>query len=335
MFGIDSLILGGLSAAGSLLSGLGASSAAKKQAKIQAAYEYQNYMLQESINAQNKAQGQQIVTMYDPATRVVGDAAKAGFNPVTWLNAMGGMYASMTQYGWALQKPEPYFQNAPTAQVPSVMSAIGGAISAGASTLNSAHQNAMRVDAANQSSMLQYLASVQRARSEGNALAGLGTPSFSSAVGRVITGGGAAAALSLGASLRAPKVNDWGVEVKAPQASTPSFMGPGDQSISGAQTAQDAYDWPLSIPFGAAKFGADAYRRMTGRQFMGDFWADWSDVFPSRMSTERGQAAADERSSTAYGTGVPFFLRNVPGIRDYFGTGQPGVPFYENPNVFQ
>lgn len=329
MFGVDDLILGGLSAAGSLISGLGATQAAKKQQKLEAAYEYQNFMHQEALNAQNLAQGQQIVTQYDPATRGVGDAYKAGFNPVTWMGMMGGMYAGMTQYGWSLQKPEAYFQSAPRTAVPSPLQAIGGAISAGTSTLASAHANTQRVDAANQASMLSYLAGVQRARAGGNAMSGLGTPAFNSIAGQVMSGGGAAAALSLGrmAAPRPSKLNDWGLEVKPGQASTPSVMGPGDQSVSGAQTAADAYDWPLSIPFGAVKFGADAYRLFTGRQFMGDFYADKADIFQPTMPTERGQAAQAERYNQAFG-GLPWFARNMP--------RNPGnlAPLYENPFVF-
>lgn len=335
MFGIDDMILGGLSFGGQLLSGLGAQQSAKKQQKLEAAYEYQNFQLQEAANAQNLSIGQQLVTMYDPATRLVGDAAKAGFNPVTWGAMMGGLYQNMTQYGWALQKPELYFQSAPKTAVPSTLSAIGGAISAGATTLASAHANTQRVDAVNQSAMLQYLSSVQRARAGGNALSGLGTPAFDSTPRQVLSGGGAAAALSIGAGFggKAPKLNAWGVDVKAPQASTPSFMI-GDQSISGADTAQAAYDWPMSIPFGIAKFGADSYRTFTGRQIMGDFYSDLADVRPPTMPTDRGQAAQAERAEQAFG-GLPWYARNVPWLKGW-GQATPAVqPFWENPHVYQ
>lgn len=135
-----------LSFGSSLISGLGARQSAKKQQKLQAAYEYQNFMLQQARNEQNAAQGRQIVAMYDPATRAVGDAMKAGFNPVTWLGAMGGMYSAMTQHGWNLQVGQDYFQNAPTAQVPSTMEAFGGALTAGVNTFLSDRRVAQSQD---------------------------------------------------------------------------------------------------------------------------------------------------------------------------------------------
>lgn len=341
MFGIDDLVLGGLSLGGSLLSGLGAKQSAAKQQKIEQAYEYQNYLLQENYNQQRAALGLLIQNESDGIAvkwspqNIASDAAKAGFNPVTWANAFGGVYGAMTQVaaqqrvaGLEMQVNPSYMMTAPRTQVPSVMSAIGGAISAGTATLSSAHQNSERVDANNQAAMLQYLASVQSARSRGNWMAGLGTPAFNGMAGQVVGGGGAAAALSLGRrGSQAPKVNEFGIEEKPGQASTPSMMGPGDRSVTGAQTAQDAYDWPLSIPFGAVKFGADLYRRQTGRQFMGDFWSDMADIAPPRMPTERGQAHQVERFDQAFG-GQPWPLRWQP---RYQG---PALPPLNDPYVY-
>lgn len=337
MFGVDDLILGGLSFGGSLLSGFGARSSAKKQQKLQAAYEYVNKVRQEEQNAANernfmfaqatnreafdrmvagnKALGQRMIDA-SSGSALVADAGIAGFNPVTWLSGMGSRYASQALAGWQLQQEQmfeeqayqgqQYMMQAPTTQVPSVIQAIGGAVSAGASSLQQSLMNNKRVESANQSAMLQYLASVQRARQGGNAMSGLGTPAFNTTRSPVTLGGG---------TLRADKVNAWGIETKNPTAETPSIMGPGDQSVSGASTAQNAYDWPLSIPFGLYKGWADTYRQWTGRQWAGDFRADLSEVWRPQGRTERTQEHQRQADENAFGD-RPWWMRNVPWLRE-------------------
>lgn len=146
----QALIGPALSFGSSLISGLGARQSAKKQQKIQAAYEYQNYLLQERAqnynrnitenrNAMMAGFGDQVLAQWNPAN-IALHADAAGFNPATWLGAMGGSYAAMQQYGYELKRPElvydqPYMQNAPTAQVPSTMEAVGGALQAGVSAM--------------------------------------------------------------------------------------------------------------------------------------------------------------------------------------------------------
>lgn len=138
-----------LSFGSSLISGLGARQSAKKQAKIQAAYEYQNYLLQQQDNERNTALtqwkneqnymlGGEVLARWD-RNKLVQDADRMGFNPVTYANAFGPSYAAMEQFGWQLRSPEilltnSYMQNAPTTQVPSVTEAVGGAVQAGVNT---------------------------------------------------------------------------------------------------------------------------------------------------------------------------------------------------------
>lgn len=145
----QALIGPALSFGSSLISGLGARQSAKKQQKMQAAYEYQNYLLQERANNYNRnitenrnslmaGYGDEVLKQWNP-TNIAKHADAAGFNPATWLMGMGGSYASMQQYGYELKRPElvydtPYMQNAPTAQVPSVGEAVGGALQAGVNT---------------------------------------------------------------------------------------------------------------------------------------------------------------------------------------------------------
>lgn len=112
-----------LSFGSSLLSGFGAQQSAKKQQKIQMAYEYQNYLQRQEIATQ-------VLDRYQFAN-IPLDAESAGFNPVTYLNAMGGSYGAMHQLGWSLRSQG---QSAPTVQVPSSLEVFGGAAQAGVST---------------------------------------------------------------------------------------------------------------------------------------------------------------------------------------------------------
>lgn len=153
------LISGGLS----LLSGLGARQSAKKQQKLQAAYEYQNFINRQADIATNRAwtnlkndisatvgmdyqaRANALRERWNPAN-APRDAYAAGFNPVTWLNATSGIYGSMLQgaenmymAGGQLKIPEVYLQEsyaqqAPTAQVPSALEVAGNAAQAGFNT---------------------------------------------------------------------------------------------------------------------------------------------------------------------------------------------------------
>lgn len=153
-----------LSFGSSLLSGLGSRQSAKKQQKLQAAYEYQNYMQQQEDNRANRdfvieydarraeigndlRDWSNVLRQWSAGSQIVHDATQAGFNPVTWVGAMGGMYQARDAYANALLsesaqyrtpslwQQQSYMQNAPTAQVPSVLEAVGGAAQAGVNTL--------------------------------------------------------------------------------------------------------------------------------------------------------------------------------------------------------
>lgn len=138
-----------LSFGSSLLSGLGSRQSAKKQQKLQAAYEYVNKVRQEEQNAanernhqfaqaENREIGGRILAKYD-LQNIARDADKAGFNPATWLAMAGPTYGAMIQTGYGMMTATPfqgeaYMMNAPTAQVPSMLEVAGGAITAGVNT---------------------------------------------------------------------------------------------------------------------------------------------------------------------------------------------------------
>lgn len=127
MFG--ALLGPALSFGSSLISGLGARQSAKKQAKVQAAYEYQNYLLKIEENRRNRDEiitrnavsksvgldvsgyGSVLVDLaneykaraFSGATgtrNFAKEAEEQGFNPVTWLNATAG-WQDQTQLGYA------------------------------------------------------------------------------------------------------------------------------------------------------------------------------------------------------------------------------------------
>lgn len=235
------LISGGLS----LLSGLGAQQSAKKQAKTQAASDMlarmENERLMNEKNAANKSLGKQLLKYPEKTTEKVSEtrtserdssetsttassidnysyvdvdammaaAEKAGFNPVTWLNA-GGMQAytqtgsrglSQTQTdihesmsetltskrettrrghnaaaAFALMSPEAALVTASQAvNIPSTMEVLGNA---GTAAFNTYRQDAARQQSQDfQREMLGLqLNAIQRARAGGGTQSGTGTP---------------------------------------------------------------------------------------------------------------------------------------------------------------
>lgn len=112
-----------LSFGSSLLSGFGAQQSAKKQQKLQQAYEYQAWQVRQNVASE-------ILGKYD-FKNIPVHAAEAGFNPVTYLGALGGSYGAMHQMAYSFKGQA---QAAPTVQVPSGLEVFGGALSAGVGT---------------------------------------------------------------------------------------------------------------------------------------------------------------------------------------------------------
>lgn len=286
MFGIDDAILGaGLSIGGKLLSGLGSQQSAKKSNKLAAANNQVNQWLQQNQNDANAALGRGLVARSDElpavnlaAWQAAGDAA--GFNRASWLNAgtlsLFDNRQEKTQLlmsGTQLQSPgmTPYSGGT---QGYSAMSAIGGAVSEAGSQLTD-YSNAQAKLAERQDYMRQFLSTVAKARASGNPMAGLGTPSFSSA-GPLVTGGGAVAALSLG---KKEVLDSFDMKHKPAEVFDLGWWGRGQQdpSLPAAVNVDAAYGWPAGPLFGfMLKAPSDAYWNATGRSAWSDFPADWS-----------------------------------------------------------
>lgn len=317
MFGIDDAILGAaLSFGGKLLSGIGAGQSASKANKravnLQAFADAQNQRLQADKNAADRDLGLSLISRADTMPDVdlsgwwaAGNAA--GFNPVTWLNAgtlslwdHRAEKAAFIQQGTSLQSPGvTQYGVAQQQAVPSTMSAIGGAISAGADSWSSSVQAQAKIDA-QQAGMAALLGAVQTARAKGNPLAGLGTPAFSMA-GQLISGGGAAAALSLGGVPR-PKefggtgsssdsdTNKYGLEEKDAERikGFGSLNWQTDPALSNAEAFEDRYGDVLSEFAGLGVFLGDTYRNVTGRSFMDD----WNASDAARKAASQPKAGA-------------------------------------------
>lgn len=160
----EALLGPALSFGASLLQGFGAQSSAKKMQKLQMAYEYQNYMQRQNVAAE-------VLGKYD-LQNIPRDADAAGFNPVTWLNAVGPTYGALLQTGYGFKAQG---QAAPTVQVPSGLEVFGGALASGVNTFLSDQRTAQ--SQAFQSSQLdkQLSAQVKLAQSRGQTLSFFGS----------------------------------------------------------------------------------------------------------------------------------------------------------------
>lgn len=119
-----SLLGPALSFGASLLQGFGAQQSAKKMQRLQMAYEQQAWNVRQNVASE-------ILGKYD-FKNIPTDAQAAGFNPVTWLGALGPSYGALIQQGYAFKGQA---QAAPTVQVPSGLEVFGGAAVAGVNTL--------------------------------------------------------------------------------------------------------------------------------------------------------------------------------------------------------
>ena len=130
---IGALIGGLISGAGSLLSGLGAKKSAEEQEARQRMYDEQ---ARERVKEVTNEYRENVPKW------MISDAAKAGFNPVTWLNA-----GALGWYGTQLSGLTSSYGNATQAiNIPSSMSAMGGAISSFSGAFQQASQFSQKMD---------------------------------------------------------------------------------------------------------------------------------------------------------------------------------------------
>lgn len=153
-----------LSFGSSLLSGFGAQQSAKKQQKLQMAYEAANLQLRQTV-------ANEMLTKYD-FKNIPTDAMAAGFNPVTWINALGPSYGSLLSTGYTIKSQG---QAAPTAQVPSGLEVFGGALSAGVNTFLSDQRTLQSQDFQRELVDRQLAGQLKIAQSRGQTLSFFGS----------------------------------------------------------------------------------------------------------------------------------------------------------------
>lgn len=292
------LLTAALSAGGSFLSSMGAGQASAKQGRLQMIEDNMNRLRNDEklaeVNAKRERLGRELLTIEEtteieqhnsswvdvPAMLAAADAA--GFNPVTFLNAgalgaytQGHSYNRTTRTGhnaadaFKMMLPEyALSQASQVPQQPSMLSALGGALTAGTNAFGQQY----RADQSYDANMARVLAST--------AMRGMG---LSDGNGFSMTSGGGtspialAAAAGLSGGSRAP--GDGNASEKLTDLPYPQNWKPGDvdatnifrnlfidSSAPNAEQASDRYGDLWEEIFGSANMVQDAYRNVTGEQ---------------------------------------------------------------------
>lgn len=317
------LALGALSFGGSLLQGIGQKQAAGKQARMQLiadtmAREANERTLAE-VNARREALGRELMTV--PETQTVENNSwqtttggvdlagfmrageQAGFNPVTWLNsgALSLFGTTYTQNGGevtttytghnaadAFKLMAPEYTLAQASQVPqqhSMLSAFGGALSAGANAFGTQYR-------ADQSYDLQMS---KLALGLSNSFGGGGGNTSGISYGTKVTGGGAASGSGSMSSASWPSVNSWGgmnlpkgVDVKEPEMTPLGMFGwKQDPRFPMGQTVEDLYTEVGSWPYGVFKMANDISLNQFGVAAPGNIVLGLAPSGASRSATEK------------------------------------------------
>lgn len=284
---LQALIGAGLAGAGSLFSGLGARQSAASQQRHQLEYDKQ-------------ARGRALDVMERWRDRtpewLVQDAERAGFNPVTWLNAGAlGHYDNM--FGQ-------YMGIAGTASqainIPSAMSAVGGAISAAGSALTQGMQFDRKMDLEYASlGVQQDIASMRYSQSGGShgsagasasdlyAVSGAGGPVYKAGSQAGIQIGGGVTTASGGLTKKQGDLTSWDTGYKV--NTTPDnenaapkklykFLDP-DPKMPNADSIEQEYGDVGGSVYGPFKVAADLYHTKTKRSAVDDFTEFFRDDF--------------------------------------------------------
>ena len=228
---VESLIMGGLSGAFSLIGGLGARQAAKSQQKRQLAYD---------MAAAESNRGLSKEMLSDIPVRIAKDAEVSGFNPVTWLQAGAlGHYANA--YG---------LRAATTSQavnIPSIGQAVGDAGAAALSAFST--QRRFDQSQALQSSMLdRQIGAISAARSgskgRGVALPGAtvgqsASTSILGGTGGPLFGGRAAPGATVGGGVTAGTLSSWQLPPFVTKDKLDPWGSPRNRKLPDAQDAED------------------------------------------------------------------------------------------------
>lgn len=315
MFDPVSLGLAGLSFGGSLLSGMGAKQASAKQARLQAIADANARQANEEtlarVNAIRTQLGEKLIAASNPKA-AVAEAEAAGFNPVTWLSAGYGARVGALSDAYRLQVPE--YSLVQASQVPqqhSMLSAFGGALSAGANMLGTQYR-------ANQSYDLQMtrmamgLSAATSGNTSGNYSAGISYGGAISRGGAASSGGGVSAAIT-----GLPYPSGW--ERGDVKNTNPWFSQNVDKTFADAEAFEARYGDIAQEVAGARNLVADAWFNATGTAIGTSFNNTW-----------RGDGTAWEFAKTPAGRAWEWLMTgngmNRP-VTPYipFAGGGPGV----------
>lgn len=266
----EALALAGLSAGGSLLQGIGAKQASAKQARLQAIADAtarnENQMVLDEVNRYKQAAGQMLVDMSHPSV-AVQEAEAAGFNPVTWLSAGYATRMGALSDAYKLMTPEYQLQSA--SQVPqqhSMLSAFGGALSAGANAFGTQYR-------ADQSYDLQLgkLAMGLSSAFGGGSSFGGGSTMSGLTYGSSVSRGGAASGSSALSNLPYPQ--KW--KPGDVNMTNPWFGLNVDKTFADAEAFEARYGDIAQEVAGARNLVADGYFNMFGSSVS----TDWNNMW--------------------------------------------------------
>lgn len=306
------LAMAGLSAAGSLMQGIGAKQASAKQARLQAIADAtarnENQKVLDEVNRHKQIYGDALIQMTTP-WKAVEEAERAGFNPVTWLSAGYGARVGALSDSYRMMVPEYQLQSA--SQVPqqhSALSAFGGALSAGASAFGTQYRADQSYDlqlgrlAAAAGGGLSLGAGNTGGALFGSASAGLAR-SGSSASGGASTTQTGGLGIAYPSNWMAPTPAKW--EVEQSTLTNPYYQLGIDKTFGDAEPASNRYGDVMEEVFGIRNFIADTYLNVTGRGL-----------------------GKDSQTVLDY-TGIPSIYRFTMGVSPKPATGsvEPYLPF--------
>lgn len=337
--------LGLASAGGGLLSGMGASQASAKQGRLQQIQDNEARRLNNEqlwgvgmVNDQRNALGRELLTVkettdieqWDDSTSgswvdidgMMAAAERAGFNPVTFLNA-GGMQAYTQGWSKSYQRSKttreghnaadafkmmiPEYALASASQVPqqhSMLSALGGALTAGANTLGTQYRANQSYDA-QMARVLAAGASRGMGLTDGNGYAGTYASPGSAGSGVIpgLAGGGSTGkGDAYWPAYELPPSQLW--EVKKPESTNPlppSWGWSIPPGYANAESWEDTFGEPVSWPYGIVKFGDTVLYNTTGKTAAGHFQQAKDDIAAWRATPLPWNAT--RYSGTPYSTG--------------------------------
>lgn len=296
---LQMLLGAGLSGLGSLLSGMGAKDSAEEQQARQEAYDAAARERVKKVTHEY----QQNVPKW-----LISDANKAGFNPVTWLQA-----GALGWYGTQLSGLVSSYGNATQAiNIPSSMSAIGGAVSSFAGAFMQGTQFEQKLGLgyaeldANRDIALMRYGGGRGPAAPGASMMNVTSPGRGAGRVNVSAGPKVEGKLPVLATWREgyePFINRKGPDKGASPTQLFSWLRP-DAYMPSASAMTDQYEEPVGWAYAPAKITADVIYSATGGRMSAGVGME--RLFGSRKMNEWGKETFKGFLSGGY-SGAPNF----------------------------